>query len=154
MEVLYHFHLDGLTCPLLHDISNWLDSSATAGTWKFNMSQVVRLDITVDTENISEGVYQILGQLRPDWKRGDVHIKVIYLCYSPFITFCIRPVKLYSYHSIYIWDCYMLSVPRWPIAPIISLVTTTGGTIICHHLWYQTENNSTIYTTCGNIEKL
>ena len=65
------------------------------GAWKFNMPQVMRLDITVDTQNISEGAYQILGHLRPEWKRDDVHIKVIYLNYSSLITFCIRFILMF-----------------------------------------------------------
>ena len=40
------------------------------------MSEVKRLDVSVSTDNTSEGAYTILEHLRPEWKKQDIHFKV------------------------------------------------------------------------------
>ena len=56
------------------------------------MPHTERLDITVDTENISEGAYQILGHLRPEWRKADVHIQV-------------HIFKLFFNHHLFSYEC-------------------------------------------------
>ncbi len=40
------------------------------------MAEVKLLDITVNKENLEEGDHEVVGHIRPEWKKADIVIKV------------------------------------------------------------------------------
>ena len=40
------------------------------------MSEIKILDITVDKDKAEDGAYELLQQLRPEWKKEDIAMKV------------------------------------------------------------------------------
>ena len=43
-----------------------------------NMDKLLKVDVTVDTDDYEEDVYRILQVIKPQWKRKNINIEVTF----------------------------------------------------------------------------